>query len=112
MRADETSNNDRDGGLVQSAGAFVEQAIVVLSAGPMRERRNGEHRTGWRRDRWTVRWEVVAKIEQSIDGCCSSLDRTHHGGLNECSITIHRGGKITKSATAVPGSSLGQVSTV
>jgi hypothetical protein len=28
---------------------------------------------------------------------------THHGGLNVFSITVHLGGKITKSAVAVPG---------
>lgn len=37
---------------------------------------------------------------------------TKYGGLKECCITIQRGGKITKSATAVPGSNDGHVSTV
>lgn len=38
--------------------------------------------------------------------------RWNHGGRKVFSITIQRGGKITKSQLAVPGVSLGEVSTV
>ena len=38
--------------------------------------------------------------------------RWNHGGRNVSSATIQRGGKITKSALARPGTSLGLVSTV
>ena len=38
--------------------------------------------------------------------------RWKYGGRNVCSATIQRGGKITKSQFAVPGVSLGDVSTV
>ena len=38
--------------------------------------------------------------------------RWNQGGRNVPSATIQRGGKITKSALAVPGVSLGEVSTV
>src|SRR5580698_6351674 len=38
--------------------------------------------------------------------------RWNQGGRKVCSATIQRGGKITKSTFAVPGSSLGEVSTV
>src|SRR3954454_20397043 len=38
--------------------------------------------------------------------------RWNQGGLNVSSATIHLGGKITKSALALPGTSLGEVRTV
>jgi hypothetical protein len=38
--------------------------------------------------------------------------RWYQGGLNVSSATIQRGGKMTKSQLAVPGVSLGEVSTV
>ena len=38
--------------------------------------------------------------------------RWNQGGRNVCSATIQRGGKITKSQLAVPGVSVGAVSTV
>ena len=38
--------------------------------------------------------------------------RWKHGGRKVCSATIQRGGKITKSQFAVPGISVGEVSTV
>jgi hypothetical protein len=38
--------------------------------------------------------------------------RWKNGGRNVCSATIQRGGKITKSQFAVPGTSVGEVSTV
>ena len=38
--------------------------------------------------------------------------RWNHGGRKVCSATSQRGGKITKSQLAVPGVSLGEVSTV
>ena len=38
--------------------------------------------------------------------------RWNHGGRNVSSATIQRGGKITKSALARPGTLLGEVSTV
>src|SRR5690606_2301642 len=38
--------------------------------------------------------------------------RWNHGGRNVSSATIQRGGKMTKSAFARPGTSLGDVSTV
>ena len=38
--------------------------------------------------------------------------RWNHGGRNVCSATIQRGGKITKSQLAVPGTSDGEVRTV
>jgi len=38
--------------------------------------------------------------------------RWNHGGLKVSSATIHRSGKITKSRLAVPGESVGELSTV
>ncbi len=38
--------------------------------------------------------------------------RWNHGGRKVCSATSQRGGKIAKSMLAVPGVSLGEVSTV
>ncbi len=38
--------------------------------------------------------------------------RWNHGGRNVCSATCQRGGKMTKSTFAVPGTPEGEVSTV
>ena len=80
--------------------------------GRYRLRKNHEHRRIGLRRRIDCRSERVTLLAEDEAHELVHRVAVEPGGRNVCSATIQRGGKMTKSTLAVPGTGVGAVSTV